>query len=136
MAASMRLFGFSRCMRWEWQFCRRFFLAPPPGSVNGSSTVTSPDNRWVVLERGEAWDGPGTGAYGTTLYLARSDRPRDGTEIISYASLTRPQISWPSAHSLVVRVPHPEDLLFQAVKLGDMQISVETLVSPSAAAPP
>jgi hypothetical protein len=63
------------------------------------------------------------------VFLARADKPDDRIEVISYpesASDSRPNIEWTAARELIVRVPNPATLDFQAVKAADIRISVDT----------
>jgi hypothetical protein len=97
-----------------------------------STTAVSPDGKWVASGRTQMWSGPGIGTVESSVQLARSDKPNDRTEIISYpegASVARPQIEWTSAQELIVRVPNPAALDFQAVKFAHIRITVDTIVS-------
>jgi hypothetical protein len=92
-----------------------------------STTSHSPNGRWTLTTCEETWDGPGIGTYTSSLLMARTDAPRNSIEILGYSQLTRPTILWKSDHDLVIQVADPDHLLFQAVKLADVRITVEPL---------
>jgi hypothetical protein len=94
-----------------------------------SSTSRSPNGTWTLTICEETWDGPGAGAYSSSLMMARTDAPHNSIEILGYSQLTRPNILWKSNHDLVIQIADPDHLLFQAVKLADVRITVEPLVA-------
>jgi hypothetical protein len=102
-----------------------------------STQVVSPDGRWIAGARTEVWSGPGVGTVESTIYLARSDKPRDFTDVISYPenpANPHPQITWESDDELVVRVPNPTTVDLQMIKLANIRIRLEALPNGASAA--
>ena len=111
-------------------------LAACSHDMQCSTTSHSPDDRWTLITCDETWDGPGVGAYVSSLRMARTDAPNNSIEILGYSTLTRPKILWKSNYDLVIQIVDPDHLLFQAVKLADVRITVEPLKAPDAAGVP
>jgi hypothetical protein len=107
-----------------------------------STTLISPDGKWVAGARTQMWSGPGVGTAGSSVYISRADDPRNLTVIVDYplgAVDIHPQIKWRSAQELEVGVPNTETLTFQAVKFADIRITVKGISNigddPTAKAP-
>jgi hypothetical protein len=86
-----------------------------------STTVVSPDGKWVAGARTQMWSGPGVGTVASSVYLVRVDDSRHPTDIVGYmegANSSRPQIQWRAADHLVVRVPNPANLTLQTSPEG------------------
>jgi hypothetical protein len=111
-------------------------LAACSHDVQCSTTGHSPDGRWTLITCDETWDGPGVGAYVSSIRMARTDAPRNSIEILGYSTLTRPKVLWKSNYDLVIQIADPDHLLFQAVKLADVRITVEPPKAPDTAGAP
>jgi hypothetical protein len=103
-----------------------------------STQVVSPNGQWIAAARTEVWSGPGVGTVESTIYLARSDKPRDFTDVVSYPegpANPHPQIAWESDDELVVRVRNPATVDLQMIKLANIRIRLEALPNSASAAP-
>jgi hypothetical protein len=102
-----------------------------------STKVVSPNGQWTAGARTEVWSGPGVGTVESTIYLARSDKPRDSTDVIGYPenpTNPHPQITWGSDDELVVRVPNPATVDLQMIKFASIRIRLEALPNGGSAA--
>lgn len=96
-----------------------------------SSLGGSPDGQWVVTRCLNTWAGPGTNTYEWSLRLARSDRPRDLTDIIANSEIEPPTAVWESSSKLVIYVSNPDHLTLEVVKFADVQIAVQSKIAVS-----
>jgi hypothetical protein len=104
------------------------------GRTTWSEEVRSPDGRWLATAKSQEWGGPGTAYDGTSVYLQWAKRPQTAVKVLSFSHnyLTMDlRLVWVNPNHLHVTYgPNPKagdhvSVVFQAVKYGDVEISLE-----------
>jgi hypothetical protein len=96
-----------------------------------SAETPSPDGSWLALAQSQQWSGPGNAYDATTVYLKQASGPRiEVLEFSNQAPVMNLKMQWVSPRHLQVTygenaVQDHVDVDFQAVKCGDVEISLQ-----------
>lgn len=102
------------------------------GTVVWSTSVRSPDGQWLATAVTKQWSGPGNAYLATMVYLERPWRSRHPVEVLELSDGDASSgpggsvvLTWLSPTHLDVGYDAHAEVDFQAVRLNDVEISVE-----------
>ena len=107
-------------------------LASCSKEVLWKTSAESPDGKWTAAAHTTVWDGPGSGAVGTSVDLTPTNHSREAYDVIVYregATLTHPQLRWRGQTDLLICVPANKELDLRVVQYSGIRIAVKELPS-------
>jgi hypothetical protein len=115
------------------------FLVLAIGCKSGSEKIwsagsQSPDGRWLASARTVAQSGFGTGYIGTRVYLNWTKGSQAEVQILGFSyeyevprGITNVEMNWVTPTHLEVTYKGNPTVVFQAIKCGDVDITVRDL---------
>ena len=104
------------------------------GTTIWSREVQSPNGKWLASAQTKQWSGPGNAYVETSVYLKLIADKQPPVQVLDFPNESdfpggAVNVEWTSPNHLTVTYRGQPTFNFQAVKCGDVDISVEELPS-------
>ena len=110
------------------------------GTTIWSKEARSPDGYWLATARTKQWSGPGTAYVATSVYLKRTNGPKDEIEVLEFSHEDTPRMylamDWVTPKHLDVTYGSRATIDFQAIKCSGIDITARDVSNETSKATP